>query len=214
MRGAGVTSLPLRNRVDPFGAIHIHPSRGLFMGNRGGCFHRGDQTLKPRHWASQRWITCALSFRGWHRTMMQPGQYTELFFMDEATALAAGHRPCFMCRRSEAEAFRAAMIAGGAMTPSARAADMDARLSATLQPVLNGNAARPTVPPATLPDGAMYATGGAAFLVHRQAALQWSFAGYGAPQALHATGERLTPAAACAALTGGFTPRLHVSAVS
>ena len=75
------------------------------MGNRGGAFHLPDQTLGPRRWATTQWIACVLEFKGRHRQVMQPNRYTELFFLDEATALAAGHRPCFECRRADAERF-------------------------------------------------------------------------------------------------------------
>lgn len=94
--------MPLPNRVDPFGAIAAVPERGLFLGNRGGRFHRDDRTIGPRPWASRQWICCVLSFKGRRRTPLMGRGYTELFFLDEVTALAAGHRPCFYCRRERA----------------------------------------------------------------------------------------------------------------
>ena len=97
--------MPLQNRVTPEGEIIATPHRGLLMGNRGGAFHLPDQTLGPRRWATRQWIACVLEFKGRHREVMRPNRYTELFFLDEATALAAGHRPCFECRRSDAERF-------------------------------------------------------------------------------------------------------------
>ena len=72
------------------------------MGNRGGAFHAADRTIGTRRWATRQWIACVLEFKDRHREVMQPNRYTELFFLDEATALAAGHRPCFECRRAEA----------------------------------------------------------------------------------------------------------------
>ncbi|MEO1188360.1 MAG: hypothetical protein AAFW60_04740, partial [Pseudomonadota bacterium] len=90
--------MPLQNRVDPFGLIHAVPERGLMMGNRGGCFHTEDKRLKPTHWKTRQWIICVLDFKARRRTLMTEGKYTELFFLDEATALAAGHRPCYECR--------------------------------------------------------------------------------------------------------------------
>ena len=100
--------MPLQNRVTPEGEIIATPHRGLMMGNRGGCFHLPDRTLGSRRWATRQWIACVLEFKGRHRqAMMQPNRYTELFFLDEATALAAGHRPCFECRRRDAERFAA-----------------------------------------------------------------------------------------------------------
>ena len=90
--------MPLQNRVTPEGEIIATAARGTMMGNRGGCLHRPDKTLGRRRWVTRQWICCELRFRGRHRVVMTPGQYTELFFLDEATALAAGHRPCFECR--------------------------------------------------------------------------------------------------------------------
>jgi len=95
----------LQNRVDPLGNVYAVAERGTMMGNRGGCMHTSDQRLTGRPWVNARWITCLLEFRGRHREVMQPGKYTELVFLDEATAFAAGHRPCFECRRSDARRF-------------------------------------------------------------------------------------------------------------
>jgi hypothetical protein len=92
--------MPLRNRVTPFGELIADPSRGLVYGNRG-CLHDEHGRIR-RHHATRRWIACRLEFRGWHREqLMQPGRFTELFFLDEATAFAAGHRPCALCRRAD-----------------------------------------------------------------------------------------------------------------
>ena len=99
--------MSLPNRVDPFGNLFADASRGLLFGNRGGRFHRDDRTLGARRWVSRRWICCRLDFKGRHRNVWGAG-YTELFFLDEPTALAAGHRPCFECRRADAQAFAAA----------------------------------------------------------------------------------------------------------
>src|SRR5436853_817264 len=96
--------MTLQNRVDPFGELIAVPARGTLFGNRGGHFHRDDRTLSKRRWASRQWICCVLSFKGRHREVWRDG-YTELFFLDEVTALAAGHRPCFECRRADAKAF-------------------------------------------------------------------------------------------------------------
>jgi hypothetical protein len=97
--------MPLQNRVNPWGEIVATPERGLFMGNRG-CLHDGQRRV-TKAWARTPWVTCALKFKDRHRTVMSPGQYTELFFLDEATALAAGHRPCATCRRADYDAFKA-----------------------------------------------------------------------------------------------------------
>ena len=203
--------MPLQNRADPFGHLHAVPERGLFMGNRGGCFHREDRTLKNRQWASQRWIICQLSFKGRRRPLMRPGHYTELFFLDEATALAGGHRPCFECRRAEAEAFRQALFRAGRLKPGASISEADALAAGEIQKVLAGHRARDSILPAHLPNGAMYAVEGKAFLVHAGHAHAWSFSGYGPPVTLHAAGTRLTPEISCAALNSGYEVALHTS---
>ena len=96
--------MPRQNRVTPLGELIAHPARGLVYGNRG-CLH-DDKGRIRRRWATRRWIACRLEFRGWHREpLMQPGKFTELFFLDEATAFAAGHRPCALCRREDYRTF-------------------------------------------------------------------------------------------------------------
>lgn len=203
--------MPLRNRADPFGHLHAVPERGSFMGNRGGCFHREDQTLKARQWASQRWIICRLEFKGRRRPLMRPGHYTELFFLDEATALAGGHRPCFECRRQEAEAFRQALIRAGRLKPGASISEVDTLAAGEMQQVLTGRRARESILPAQLPDGAMYAVEGKAFLAHAGRARAWSFSGYGPALPLHEAGTRLTPEISCAAINSGYEVALHTS---
>src|SRR5881296_2034093 len=98
-------SLPRQNRVTPFGELIATPERGTLMGNRGGCLHDTAQRI-VRPFVSRRWIACLLEFKGRRRTVMTPGRYTELFFLDEATALAAGHRPCAECQRARYALFR------------------------------------------------------------------------------------------------------------
>src|SRR5579863_74342 len=101
--------MPLQNRVDPWGAIIASAARGTFMGNRGGALHNAQREI-VREYASRRWITCLLEFNDRQRSVMSPGGYTELFFLDEAVALAAGHRPCAECRRERFNAFKDAWI--------------------------------------------------------------------------------------------------------
>src|SRR5436853_6144775 len=118
--------MALQNRVDPFGRLIATLARGTLFGNRGGHFHRDDPTLSKRRWASRQWICCVLSFKGRHREVWGRG-YTELFFLDEVTALAAGHRPCFECRRADAKAFAEKWAQGnGGAIP--HAPEMDAVL--------------------------------------------------------------------------------------
>src|SRR5215813_7532041 len=105
--------MPLRNRVTPLGELIADPARGLVYGNRG-CLH-DDRGEIRRRFATRRWIACQLQFKGWHRkALMQPGKFTELFFLDEATAFAAGHRPCALCRRDDYNRFLELVGASGA----------------------------------------------------------------------------------------------------
>lgn len=208
--------VPLQNRVTPEGEIIATPARGLMMGNRGGAFHRDDQTLSSRRWASRQWICCVLSFKGRHRAVMQPRRYTELFFLDEATALAAGHRPCFECRRAEAVRFANlwAQAKGMALSPSAP--EMDIALHAERLGV-HGRKGVLQAPAASLPDGAFVRlpdTGGAAYLVEGEALFAWSPEGYVATRARPESGNLcvLTPASIVAVLSAGYRPMLHPSA--
>src|SRR5690242_15664753 len=113
--------MPLPNRVDPFGHLFATPARGMLMGNRGGRLHDADRVLTTRRWSSKAWICCKLAFNNRHRTVWG-NSYTELFFLDEVTAFAAGHRPCFECRRREAERF-ATLFSGKKQRASAAAMD-------------------------------------------------------------------------------------------
>jgi hypothetical protein len=193
---------PLQNRVDPYGDLVATPARGALMGNRGGRFHRADRTLGRRRWVCEQWIACLCAFKGRRRAVWGEG-YTELFFMDEPTALAAGHRPCFECRRVEAEAFQRAFGAGA--RPSAPA--MDAILH---RERLERNAKRAwEAPIERLPDGAMIEREGRPFALRGEAMLPWSFAGYGAPQVRPRSGTArvLTPPSIVRALAAGYAPR-------
>ncbi|WP_018147398.1 hypothetical protein [Henriciella marina] len=204
--------MPLQNRVDPFGEIHAVSARGTFMGNRGGCFHDASRQLKPTRWKSRQWIICALDFKGRRRELMAPGRYTELFFLDEATALAAGHRPCFECRRPRAEAFRVALVAAGAIDASGRAADIDKAIAGEVQARLKGKAMAPDMKAAHLPDGAMFAHDSSVFVTTDGHCRKWSFQGDGKPQPLpHGDVTALTPAAGLKALQNGYAPQLHES---
>jgi hypothetical protein len=183
------------------------------MGNRGGCFHRDDQTLKARRWASKQWICCVLSFKARRRQLMQPGLYTELFFLDEATALAAGHRPCFECRRADAQVFQrlwTETIGRGVMS---RAGDMDEVLHAERLVAADARAPREV---AGLPAGAFVRIDQQAYLVAGGGRIRpWSFEGYGAAVAPpRGPVAVLTPPSILTVLSAGFVPRLHPSASS
>jgi len=212
--------MPLQNRVTPEGEIIATPHRGLMMGNRGGCFHLPDRTLGARRWSTRQWIACVLEFKGRHRqAMMQPNRYTELFFLDEATALAAGHRPCFECRRRDAERFAALWAEVRGWPAPARAPEMDATLHAervgaqvrkiTYRAQLAG-----------LPDGVFVRIAddgpAQANLVDNGRILAWSPAGYGPalPAPKRRDLEVLTPRSIVAVLSSGYRPMLHPSAAA
>ena len=119
--------MPLQNRVTPFGEIVSSPARGLLMGNRG-ILHNDDRRLGTARWQHPHWVACRLEFRGRRQEVMRPGAYTQLFFLDEAVALAAGHRPCAHCRRADYEAFVSAWMAATGRADRPRAAELDWQL--------------------------------------------------------------------------------------
>ncbi len=203
--------MPLQNRVDPFGDIHARPERGLFTGNRGIIHDPATRTLLNRRWSSKAWITCTCEFRGRHRDVMGTRSWTELFFLDEATSFAAGHRPCFYCRRDDANAFRAAWERGNDVS-GVRAPDTDEVLHAER---LDGKAKRLHALPTaleTLPDGAMVQAAGESYLIVRGQPQRWSFEGYRKIDfALHAP-KLITPPSTIRALDAGYAVTLHGSA--
>src|ERR1700692_2614993 len=155
--------MPLQNRVTPSGDIIATPHRGLFTGNRGIIHDLATRTL-TRRWASKAWLTCVCEFRGRRREVMGGRSWTELFFLDEATALAAGHRPCFYCRRRDADRFRAAWETGNGVA-NMLAREIDAVLH---RERLDRRAKRLhslPMPLEKLPDGAMLLQGNQSFLI-------------------------------------------------
>jgi len=206
--------MPLSNRVDPFGELFADAARGLFMGNRGGRIHRADRTPGTRRWSSRQWICCRLEFKDRHRDVWGAG-YTELFFLDEPTALAAGHRPCFECRRAQALAFADAFARGLGMPSSPRAAGMDRILHA--ERLDRRRKRRHPKPIDGLPDGAfvtLAAQPGAAFAVRGLHLLACTPSGYegirSRPKGIAV--DVLTPPSIVAALTAGYRPVWHASA--
>ena len=204
--------MPLQNRVTPTGDIVSDPGRGLLMGNRG-CIHRPDRTLGVTRWRSRLWIACVLDYRGRKRDPMPEGRWTALFFLDEATALAAGHRPCCYCRRPDYLAYAGAWQRAHGLDRQPRATEMDARLHGErVEPRTRRKLTRPARL-AALPDGAFVRLGGTAALWLGGALLPWSFSGYGAP--LERPGdevELLTPPATVAVLAAGYRPLVHPTA--
>src|SRR5579863_5513242 len=203
--------MPLQNRVNPFGELFATPARGLFLGNRGGRFHTDAKTLTARCWASRQWICCVLDFKGRHRDVW--GRfYTELFFLDEPTALAAGHRPCFECRRHDALAFAEKWQIARKLHARPTAGEMDEALH---DERLDGRAKRLHRRVIDdLPDGAFVALEEGAFAVRGDMLLRWSPEGYDARQTRlrGITVDLLTPPAILAALSAGYRPCWHPSA--
>jgi hypothetical protein len=204
--------MPLSNRVDPFSELFAHAARGQFMGNRGGRFHRDDRTLGARRWASLQWICCRVAFKDRHRDVWRTG-YTELFFLDEPTALAAGHRPCFECRRSDALAFAEAWQRAFGLATRPRAVEMDRVLHAER---VDGRSKRThRMPIDDLPDGAFVVRDGGAFAVSGGALLRWTPSGYTerVQRPRGAMVDVLTPPAVVQALAAGYEPKWHPSAL-
>ena len=203
--------MPLQNRVDPFGELIATPARGLLMGNRGGRIHTDDQKLTKRRWSSRQWICCVLEFKGRRRDVW--GRfYTELFFLDEVTALTAGHRPCFECRRRDAEAFAEKWRQAFGLGERPRAPAMDEQLHAER---LDGRAKRLHRHSFDdLPDGAMVVLEQGAYAVRGDALLRWTPNGYDLrkrrPRRVML--DVLTPPATLAVLAAGYRPRWHPSA--
>jgi len=204
--------MPLQNRVTPFGEITAVSARGMFIGNRG-VLHDEQKLLGRRRWVLKAWLICQLEFKGRHRTVMTPRRWTELFFFDEAVAIAAGHRPCYQCRYADFRRWQAAWGEAHGLTVLPRAPEMDVCMhqerieSGTRQK-------RPWAAPVQdLPDGTFVTLDGTACLVQGDALRPWSWEGYGAPIA-RPTGvvSVLTPPPSVGVLRAGYIPKLHPSA--
>ena len=203
--------MPLPNRVRPDGSLFADPARGLLFGNRGGKFHdQATRALPTRLYATRQWICCVLSFKGRRRDVWGR-YYTELFFCDEVTALAAGHRPCVECRRSDAQAYRAALVAGLGLAETPLFHAIDERLDREGRDGKRKRLHRLSVE--SLPDGAMIATPAGEFMALRGGeALLWSPSGYVASRPRPSGSvDALTPPATLAALANGYRPLWHPS---
>jgi len=208
--------MPLQNRVTPFGAIERDPARGLLMGNRGGRLHdAATRTLTRRRWASHHWIICRTAFRGRRRPVMAARSYTELFFLDEVTALAAGHRPCYECQRHRAQHFAAA-FAAGLGTDAMRADVIDRQLHGERRACGHQSPTLSVEELMDLPNGVMVADGADSFAFRDGRLLPWTHSGYRAPvtpaQFAGRSLTQLTPASTVNAMRQGFAPRFHPSA--
>jgi hypothetical protein len=198
----------MQNRVTPFGDIVALSGRGLVLGNRGILHNDARQIVRSSQ--TRRWLACRLEFRGRHRTIMRPHSYTELFFLDEATALSAGHRPCAECRRVDYQRFRSLweLSHGGPANVDA----IDAQLASERR--RRGKKRTYFADVTMLPNGAYIAIEGRAWLVWSGALLEWSDSGYVSRRTRPAAGhvEVLTPRSTVAVLRAGYEPGVHPSA--
>jgi hypothetical protein len=203
--------MPLQNRVDPFGELFRTSARGTMMGNRGGALHDSDRTI-VRCFKSRRWITCVLQFRGRRRIVMSERRYTELFFLDETVAFAAGHRPCAECRRERFNAFRHSWRRSGRQDQLPMADEMDLELHRAR---IDRQRRKVTYEAAlsSLPDGCFVRIDGSAYLVWNDCLLLWTPEGYTRRAAC--PGDRvatvLTPEPIVGCLRYGYKPQIHDS---
>ena len=208
---------PLQNRVTPFGDLIATPARGTLMGNRGRLHGPGRRIVRRVASGYRAWVACRLEFRGRHREVMAPGRYTELFFLDEATALAAGHRPCGECRRADYYRFKTTWLAANRDRGLGPNAVIDA-----IDRELHRDRLRPDGQPRTylaklrsLPDGVFVVLPdvAGALLVWRGRLAPWSPAGYGplrpAPGGIAV--RVLTPRSTATTITAGYAPAVHSS---
>ncbi len=210
--------MPHQNRVTPFGDIIATPARGTLMGNRG-CLHDQQGRLR-RPYKTLRWIICQLEFKGARRAIMTPGLWTELFFLDEATALAAGHRPCAYCQRARFELFRELWVAANpeqAHGAQSAAPVIDAALHAE-RITASGAKVSYAAKLSELPTGTMVRRGESdqAFLVYKAHLLPWQPEGYGAPIVCSPAETRqvLTPHSIVQTLAAGYPVTLHATALA
>lgn len=200
----------LQNRVTPFGDIVAIAQRGMFTGNRGIIHDPATKTLLTKRWATRTWLVCDCEFKGRRREVMGGRSWTELFFLDEAVALAAGHRPCFLCRRESAERFRACWASSRAEPPPS-AEQMDVVLHAERLERGRKRLHSLTLLLSDLPDGAVVAVDGDAYTLCAGMAYRWTSDGYDRGILLHDADWLLTPPSTVMTLFSGYRPVLHPS---
>jgi hypothetical protein len=201
---------PLQNRVTPFGDIVAISQRGMFTGNRGIIHDPATKSLLRKRWASKAWLICSCDYKGRRRDVMAGRSWTELFFLDEAVALAAGHRPCFLCRREAAESFRAAWIAAGEIGKLPASA-MDAVLH---HERMAGRSRRLHAMPAPLhelPSGTVVVVSETPYTIAAGRAFRWTEFGYEPAETMHDADRLLTPPSTFLALQAGYRPVLHTT---
>jgi hypothetical protein len=209
--------MPRRNRVDPWGDLHAESPRGLFTGNRG-CLVDAEGRL-VRHHRGRLWITCVTSFRGWRHPLEAPGTWTPLFFLDDTVALAAGHRPCGLCRRTEHQAYGLGVALAEGLDRAPPASELDRRLQRERLSRGRGidrarNRLTWSADVAELPNGTVIVRDGAPALLQADCSMSFGFHGWRDPVRRPAWGTVtvLTPPTSVAALVGGFEPVVHQSA--
>lgn len=198
--------MPLQNRVLPTGDIVAIPARGTLTGNRG-IIHRDDKTLGTSRWSHHAWICCTLDWQGRKRPVMTGRNWTELFFLDEATAFAAGHRPCGYCRRAAYNAYVATWTKVAGSRPSAK--DMDRALHPA-RVRRDRSQVRYESEIGALPDGTMIIFDGQPHLIWQRKLHRYSPSGYLAAQPLPKDRPVtvLTPKPTVAVLTAGYLPQV------
>lgn len=210
--------MPHQNRVNPFGDIVARPERGIFTGNRGGVLHSDSGEIVTPY-TNKSWIICELEYKERQAQIMAPGHYTHLFFLDEATALAAGHRPCFECRRERATVFRDCWLRSIGRDPKdpPSISELDDLLhnERYTEEYYKRDRQKRTYNEAyaTLPDGAFVLVDRMPHLIWHRALYLWTPAGYCAPVPFPRNGEAtvLTPRASVGALRMGYGVGVHRS---
>ncbi len=210
--------MPRRNRVDPAGDLHAAAGRGLLTGNRGCVVDEHGEVV--RHHQGRPWISCVLEYRGRRQPLGAPRRWTPLFLLDDAVALAAGHRPCALCRREAYLGYRTGVSTALRSADPLGAGDLDARLARErLRRGRGLDRARDRItwaaPADELPDGTVHLDGGVARLLVGERSLAFGFDGWHSPRA-RPSGEVdvLTPPTSVLALRAGFGPVLHPSATA
>jgi len=211
---APISSRPLQNRVDPFGSLSAVPERGTLLGNRGVLHNEKKQIVA--HWDRRAWITCLLSFKGRKRQVFSFGNYSELFFLDEATAFAAGHRPCGECRRTRYKEFKSAWVLANrnlVCSSDPPMGEIDRVLHAQR---IHADDTKVTfeTPFGELPAGTFVELGGRPYLLWHGHLLLWSFSGYEISRERPSEADLvrvLTPVSIVETFKRGFRPSAHIS---
>ncbi len=209
--------MPLNNRVDPSGHLHAISARGSLMGNRGNLCKPGEDGPDIVRYANgKRWIICVTHYRYETLPLATLNNNTQLFFLDEATALAAGHRPCARCRREAYQNYLAAWIKAHPEVQAVDADAMDHVLHGQRNLAVGQNRSH-AMQLAQVPDGSIVRWLHQPTLVFSGWLQQWSFAGYSPIQKISRTAKAaevpvLTPASSVAVLAAGYVPDVHATA--